>query len=103
MFQAWTYYTFVQENEKVLFKEVDYDFPDFFTQQELIILKQSSIFKKVTELELKRILVSRFESDFKSALKRLINTKVLLRNNLGHLYINPVVLSDVNQFINQRN
>lgn len=103
VFQAWTYYTFVQENEKVLFKEVDYDFPDFFTQQELIILKQSSIFKKVTELELKRILVSRFESDFKSALKRLINTKVLLRNNLGHLYINPVVLSDVNQFINQRN
>ena len=101
--QAWTHDTFVQENEKVVFDDVNYEFPDFFSQQELIILKQATIFKKVTEYGLKQALSSGYESEFKSSLKRLINTKVLLRNSQGHLYINPVILSDVNLFINQRN
>jgi hypothetical protein len=101
--QAWTYHTFVQENEKMLFKDEEEDFPDIFTQQELMILKQASLFKIVTELGLKNVTAQGFELEYKSAVKRLINTKVLLRNSLGHLFINPVILNDVNLFINQRN
>jgi len=101
--QAWTYHTFVKEDDTILFKNEDYDFPNFFTQQELIILKQASIFKTISELGLKRVLALSFDEDFKSATKRLINTKVLLRDKKGSLYINPVVLNEVNVFINQRN
>ena len=101
--QAWTYHTFVQEQERMLFKDEDEDFPDLFTQQELMILKQASLFKKVTELGLKGVTANGFDTGFKSAIKRLVNLKVLLRNSKGDLYINPVVLKDVNLFIKQRN
>ena len=100
--QAWTYHTFVQENEKMLFKVEEEDFPDVFTQQELTILKQASLFKIVTELGLKHVTSTGYDTDYKSAVKRLVNMKALLRNTLGHLYINPVILNDVNLFINQR-
>lgn len=100
--QSWTYNTFVQEDESVVFKDSYYEFLDFFTPQEIIVLKQALLFKYISEFGIKRVTASFFESDYKSALRRLLNTKVLIRNHNGLLEINPVVVNDVSRIINQK-
>lgn len=93
--QAWTYNTTIKDEEKVMYKEIEHEFIDFFSMEELIILKQASIFKMVSELGMKSATAHKYETNFKSPLKRLINMRVLLRNKLGNLYINPVILHEV--------
>jgi hypothetical protein len=100
--QAWTYNTFVQEGQKVLFLESDPEFLDFFSKEELIILKQSSLFKIISEYGLRRLIPIGFDSRFKSGVKRLLNTKVLLRDLNGNLAINPVVLYDIRRILEQK-
>jgi len=85
----------LEEAIKVIYNEIEFEFVDFFTNEELIVLKQASIFKRITELGIKGVTSSKYETNFKSAIKRLINTKVLLRDESGSLYINPVILSEV--------
>ena len=97
--QSWTYKTFVQEDEKVLFKESHYEFLDFFTQQEHIILKQALIYKKISEFGLKRLIANAYDTNYKSSLRRLINIKILIRDTDGDLYINPVVVNDISRII----
>ena len=99
--QSWTYNTFVQENEKVMFEKSYYEFLDFFTQKEIIILKQALIFKKITEYGLKRVTSMSYD-DYKSAIRRLINVKVLVRSVNGELYINPVVVNDITRIIKSK-
>ena len=100
--QSWTHYTFVQDNEKVLFKESYYEFLDFFTAQETIILKQALIFRYISEYSIKSTTTTAFDTDFKSALRRLMNVKVLLRDINGYLFINPVIVNDVSRIINTK-
>ncbi len=100
--QAWTYNTFVQEGQMVLFTETDPEFLDFFSKEELIILKQSSLFKIISEYGLRRLMPDGFDSRFKSGVKRLLNTKVLLRDVSGNLSINPVVLYDIRRILEQK-
>ena len=100
--QSWTYNTFVQDNEKVVFKDSYLEFLDFFTSQEVIILKQALIFNYISEYGIKNATTTSFDTKFKSALRRLMNTKVLMRNINGNLYINPVVVNDVTKIINNK-
>ena len=93
--QAWTYNTVASEEDKIIYNEIEFEFVDFFTNEELIILKQASIFKRITELGIKLVTSNKYETNFNSAIKRLINTKVLLRDESGSLYINPVILSEI--------
>lgn len=93
--QAWSYNTVASEEDKIIYDEIEFEFVDFFTNEELIVLKQASIFKRITELGIKRVTSLKYETNFKSAIKRLINTKVLLRDESGSLYINPVILSEI--------
>ena len=93
--QAWTYNTVASEEDKIIYNEIEFEFVDFFTSEELIVLKQASIFKRITELGIKRVTSNKYETNFNSAIKRLINTKVLLRDETGSLYINPVILSEI--------
>ena len=99
--QSWTYNTFVQNNEKVVFKESYLEFVDFFTKSELIILKQALIFKNITEYGLKRVVSNAFDQDYKSAIRRLVNVKILLRDPDGTLFINPVVVNNISRIINK--
>jgi hypothetical protein len=101
--QSWTYNIFVGENEEIMLKESNHEFLDFFTLQEKIILKQALIFKTISEINLKQVTALAYESNFKSALRRLINTKVLLRETKGDLFINPMVVNDVSRIINKKN
>ncbi len=100
--QSWTYNTFVQDNNKVLFKDSYNEFLDFFTPQEVIILKQALIFKNISEFGLKRVTAVSFDSDFKTAIRRLINVKVLERDVQGDLHISPIVVNDVSRIINTK-
>lgn len=100
--QSWTFHTFVQNNEKVVFKDSYYEFLDFFTAQEVIILKKALIFKYISEYGIKNVTTTAFDLEFKSALRRLMNVKVLQREISGSLYINPVVVNDVTRIITNK-
>ena len=100
--QSWTYNTFVQDNEKVLYKHSNYEFLDFFTSQEVIILKQALVFIYISEYGIKNVTSTSFELEFKSALRRLMNVKILIRDINGNLYINPVVVNDITKIINNK-
>lgn len=100
--QNWTYNTYVQENQTVLYKDSNYEFLDFFTSEEIIVLKQALIFKYISEFGIKNVTTTSFESDFKSALRRLMNVKILVRHINGYLYINPVVVNDITKIITQK-
>jgi hypothetical protein len=100
--QSWTYNTFVQDNENVLFKDSYYEFLDFFTTPEVIILKQALVFTSISEYGIKNVTTTSFDTEFKSALRRLMNVKVLLRDLNGSLYINPVVVNDVTRIITNK-
>ena len=100
--QSWTYNTFVQEGEDVLYDPVENEFLDFFTKEECIILKQALLFKTISEFGLKRVTASGFDPRYKAAIRRLINTKVLLRGINGNLYINPVTLHDITSILTKK-
>lgn len=100
--QSWTYNTFVLEDDNVLFKTSQNEFLDFFNMHEAIILKQALTFKYITEVGLKRVTSIDFEKDYSSTLRRLTNFKVLMRDNDGKLYINPVVINDVARIITNK-
>ncbi|MGB5418646.1 ATP-binding protein [Algibacter sp.] len=100
--QAWTYGTTVIDINNVIYDEKDFKFYDFFNHTEIIILKYVMLYKYINEYMLKNFLSSSQETQFKSSLKRLINTKILLRDNEGWLYLNMVINKDVKQLLTYR-
>jgi hypothetical protein len=56
----------------------------------------------ISEFGIKNTTTTAFDTDFKSALRRLMNVKVLLRDINGTLYINPVVVNDVSRIITHK-
>lgn len=99
--QAWTYSTTVIDNNNVVYEEKDFKFKDFFTSEEIIILKYVFLYKYIHETLLKKFIGKQYII-YQSALKRLINTKVLLRNNAGILKLNTVVSNDIYESLKYR-
>lgn len=100
--QAWTYSTTVIDNNNVIYEEKDFIFKDFFTSEEIIILKYVFLYKYIHETLLKNFIGKQYII-YQSALKRLINTKILLRNNSGILKLNTVVSNDIYESLKYRN
>lgn len=100
--QSWTYNTYVKEDQTVVYKDCNSEFLDFFTSEEMIILKQALIFTFISEYSIKNVTTTSFISDFKSALRRLLNVKILARHINGYLYINPVVVNDITKIITSK-
>lgn len=100
--QAWTYNTTVTDSNDVIFSYKNLPLEDFFTDEEVIILKYLLLYRKVNELQLKFFLGNRLERNYFSAVKRLINAKVLLRNEAGFLVINPVLNFDIHRILKYR-
>lgn len=98
--QSWTYTSIVKDYNKVMITDQFMDFPNFFTPEELLVLKQVFLYRHSNEYILKNEMGYRFDSDLRSTIKRLLNTKVLERDISGDLLINPIVLQDI-QFILQ--
>lgn len=100
--QAWAYSTKMTDPNFVIFDETECDFEDFFTSEELIILKYVYLYKYVNEMLLKGFLGKGYNLTFDSGIKRLINTKVLWRNSDGNLVLNRVITSDIYQILTYR-
>lgn len=97
--QAWTYGTTMIADNKVVYNQQQLPFGDFFTPEEIIILKYVLLYKMVNELMIKNFVGSRFELNYKSGLKRLVNTKVLIREANGYLMLNKVIEKDAKQLL----
>ncbi len=97
--QSWTYGTTIIENNQVIYEYKRLSFKDFFIAEELIILKFVFLNKETNELRLITYFGTQFETKYKSSLKRMINLKVLLRNQQAKLYINPVVINDIKDIL----
>jgi len=100
--QAWAYSTKMIDNNLVVFEEPDCKFEDFFTSEELIILKYVYLYKYINEVLLKSFLGKAYNINFDSGIKRLINTKVLWRNSNGNLILNRVITSDIFEILRYR-
>lgn len=100
--QAWTYGVNLTDDNKVIYLEEDYKFEDFFTDEEVIILKYVLLYKYTNEIILKNFLGKRYDSIYKSSLRRLINTKVFLRNAEGNLLLNPSLYHDIREILKYR-
>ncbi len=100
--QAWAYSTKMIDNNLVIFEEAECDFVDFFTSEELIILKYVYLYKYVNEVLLKNFLGKGYNINFDSGIKRLVNTKVLWRNSDGNLILNRVITSDIYEILRYR-
>ena len=97
--QAWTYTTIVKDYNKVMITDAVMDFPNFFTSDELLVLKQIFLYRFSNEYTLKTVMGYSFDSDLRSTIKRLLNTKVLERNIDGDLSINAIILQDVQNIL----
>lgn len=97
--QAWTYGTTMIADNKVIYKDRQVEFADFFTSKELLVLKYVALYTYVTEIILMDFLGKRFDRTYKASLRRLINTKVLLRDEIGELRINTVLAHDIRELL----
>ncbi len=93
--QAWTYTSVVKDYNKVMITDKFLDFPNFFTPSELLVLKHIFMYRSSNEYTLKIEMGYRVDSDLRSTIKRLLNTKVLERDISGNLKINSIILQDV--------
>ncbi len=93
--QAWTYGTNLTTDNKVVYVESSHYLPDFFTKEEAIILKYVLLYRMIDERTIKTFLGKRYDAGYESGLKRLANTKVLVRNEKGYLSLNAVVSHEV--------
>lgn len=100
--QAWTYAINTVDNNEVCYQEKEFEFEDFFTTEELIILKYVLLYKHINEIILKNFLGKRYSNSYKSGLKRLVNTKVFLRNSEGNLILNSTLYHDIRQILKYR-
>lgn len=99
--QSWTHHITFKEENKIQFSKADFAFYDFFSKEEVIILKHTLLYRQITFFELKQIATSSYEARYRSAIRRLINTKIILREG-SLLVINPVVLGDVLEILKQK-
>ncbi|WP_375238186.1 hypothetical protein [Aurantibacter sp.] len=97
--QAWTFGTTLTTNNTVIYNDLDLKFKDFFNNEELTILKQIIRYRQLTELELKNYVGETYADGFNSAIKRLLNTKVIIRNTNNYLVLNTVLYSDIKQLL----
>jgi len=100
--QAWAYSTKITDDNLVIFEETENSFQDFFTSEEVIILKYVYLYKYINEVLLKSFLGKRYNLNLDSGIKRLINTKVLWRNSNGNLILNRVITSDIHEILRYR-
>lgn len=93
--QAWTFCTEPLDGYKVRFTLRDAHFNDFLSPVEMLIIKQSLTFGSSTELQLKNQFATRFEPEFKPAIRKLLNLGILDRNASGSLIVKESVRHDL--------
>jgi hypothetical protein len=93
--QAWTFCTVPEEDYKVIFTLRNTHFNDFLSSEEMLILKQCLIFGSSSELQLKKQFATRFDAEFRPAVRKLLNLGILDRNAGGSLIVKENVRQDL--------
>jgi hypothetical protein len=93
--QSWIFCTDVQENGSIRFTEKETHLNDFLKTSELLVIKQCLLFGFSTDLELKKLFTKNYESQYKPAVRKLLNIGILERNALGQLIVKNSVRQDL--------
>ncbi len=98
--QAWTYNT-VLTTDHIVYEPKQLAFEDFFSLHEILLLKYVILNRTIDEISIKQLFGSRSDP-YLSGLRRLINTKVLLREDSGWLRLNPLIQKDIRDILKYR-
>ncbi|TDQ16401.1 hypothetical protein DFQ04_2519 [Algoriphagus boseongensis] len=94
--QAWIFCTDVQIDGNIRFTEKETHLNDFLKTPELLVIKQCLLFGYSTDLELKNLFTKNYDSQFKPAVRKLLNIGILERNVQGQLLVKNSVRQDLN-------
>ncbi|MDX1399540.1 MAG: hypothetical protein R3204_13525, partial [Oceanospirillum sp.] len=97
---AWTYNT-IAEQSNIVYEPTKLSLEDFFSWHEITLLKYLILYRTIDEVTVKQLFGIR-SAPYMSGLKKLINTKVLLREENGQLKLNPVILKDIRDLLKYR-
>ncbi|WP_339703928.1 hypothetical protein [Algoriphagus aquimarinus] len=100
--QAWIFCTDVQQDSSIQFSEKETHLNDFLSTTELLILKNCLLFGYSSDLELKNLFTDRFESEYKPAIRKLLNIGVLDRDPNGYLIVKNTVRQDLYSILKYR-
>ncbi|WP_339864014.1 hypothetical protein [uncultured Algoriphagus sp.] len=100
--QAWIFCTDVQEDGSIRFSEKETHLNDFLSIAELLILKNCLLFGYSSDLELKNLFTDRYESEYKPAVRKLLNIGVLDRDANGYLIVKNTVRQDLYSILKYR-
>lgn len=100
--QAWIFCTDVQEDSSIQFSEKETHLNDFLSITELLILKNCLLFGYSSDLELKNLFTERFESEYKPAIRKLLNIGVLDRDPNGYIIVKNTVRQDLYSILKYR-
>ena len=100
--QAWIFCTDVQEDGSIRFSEKETHLNDFLSITELLILKNCLLFGYSSDLELKNLFTDRYETEYKPAVRKLLNIGVLDRDTNGYLIVKNTVRQDVYSILKYR-
>lgn len=100
--QAWIFCTDVQADGSIRFTEKETHLNDFLSITELLILKNCLLFGYCSDLELKILFTDRYETEYKPAVRKLLNIGVLDRDTNGYLIVKNTVRQDLFSILKYR-
>lgn len=100
--QAWIFCTDVQLDGSIQFSDKETHLNDFLSITELLILKNCLLFGYSSDLELKNLFTDRYESEFKPAIRKLLNIGILDRDSSGYLIVKNTVRQDLYSILKYR-
>lgn len=100
--QAWIFCTDVKEDSSIQFSEKETHLNDFLSTTELLILKNCLLFGYSSDLELKNLFTDRYESEYKPAIRKLLNISILDRDPNGYLVVKNTVRQDLFSILKYR-
>lgn len=100
--QAWTFCTDILDSDQVRYVEKEIQLNDFLSDEEVLILKYCLLYGYGSELELKEFFTSRFDSDIKPSIRKLLTINVLGRNEEGQLIVKDSVKQEIYMLLSDR-
>jgi energy-coupling factor transporter ATP-binding protein EcfA2 len=100
--QAWIFCTDIEPDSSIRFTEKETHLNDFLSTTEMLILKNCLLYGYSSDLELKNLFTDRYESEYKPAVRKLLNIGILDRDNSGYLVVKNTVRQDLYSILKYR-
>ncbi|MGB0427712.1 MAG: hypothetical protein ACPGEC_02155 [Flavobacteriales bacterium] len=99
--QIWTYQTRIKHSAEVILDSESKSFSNLFSFYELLIIKQIYLNRVVRSSGLQAVFPKAQQHQFYASLQQLLGLKVVLESKRGQYNINPLVITEVELFLNQ--